>query len=251
MTTRSRLHLTVYAPAMGQDDNRSVAVARGMELALAGLSMAWRLSKEGHPIALPQRDAWLAEAATRRKFPMLCNGDESYAITVSGLETPASQAPGARPLLDVHASLPLDARIIEHAVPLLMAIAERAHAYWGHMSEDAFGLEISEQLRRSADAPKVSPRGLPMLEMPEHLRSPAIPHFLGWLNYWSEAAAQAIGFPDAARDSELLSRSRRTPSGGWVVQLTEAPLDYGNPEHIEALRRAYERFPAIGGRDSR
>ncbi|QAT87686.1 hypothetical protein EJ065_6157 [Corallococcus coralloides] len=26
---------------------------------------------------------------------------------------------------------------------------------------------------------------------------------------------------------------------------------YDNPEHIEALRRAYERFPAIGGRDSR
>ncbi|RKH85451.1 hypothetical protein D7Y21_22955 [Corallococcus sp. AB045] len=251
MTARSRLHFTVYAPAFAQDDDRSLAVARGMEQALAGLSMAWRISKEGHPIALPQRDAWLAEAAKRRKFPLLCNGDESYPITVSGLETPASHAPGARPLLDVHASLPLDARIIENATNMLAGIAESARGFWGHASQGSFGVEISEQLRRSANAPKLSPRGLPMLEMPWHLRSPAIPHYLGWLNYWSEAAAQAIGFPDAARDAELLSHSRRTPAGGWVVQLTEAPLDYDNPEHIEALRRAYERFPAIGGRDSR
>jgi hypothetical protein len=32
------------------------------------------------------------------------------------------------------------------------------------------------------------------------------------------------------------------------VSLTEAPLDVDNPAHIEALKRAYERFPEIGGR---
>ncbi|KFE66321.1 hypothetical protein DB31_0794 [Hyalangium minutum] len=57
-------------------------------------------------------------------------------------------------------------------------------------------------------------------------------------------------FPDPARDAELLTRARRTPSGGWVVQLTDAPLDLDNPAHLDALKRAYERFPAIGGRDS-
>ena len=38
---------------------------------------------------------------------------------------------------------------------------------------------------------------------------------LGWLNYWSAAAARAIGFSDPARDAELLSPARRTASGGW------------------------------------
>ncbi len=80
------------------------------------------------------------------------------------------------------------------------------------------------------------------------MRSPEIPHHLGWLNYWSPAAAEAIGFPDPARDVELLSRARRTPSGGWVVPLTDAPLDLDNPTHLDALKRAYERFPEIGGR---
>ncbi|MFY0524916.1 DUF5953 family protein [Archangium gephyra] len=95
---------------------------------------------------------------------------------------------------------------------------------------------------------KPRPRGLPVLKSPGAMRSPEIPHRLGWLNDWSDAAAQAIGFPDPARDAELLSRSRRTATGGWVVRLTEAPLDLENPAHLDALERAYERFPEIGGR---
>ena len=86
-----------------------------------------------------------------------------------------------------------------------------------------------------------------MLNLPEKLPAPEIPCFLGWLNYWSAAAAKAIGFPDPARDAELLTRARRTPSGGWVVKLTDTPLDYDNPAHLDALKRAYERFPEIGG----
>ncbi len=94
------------------------------------------------------------------------------------------------------------------------------------------------------------PGGCPRSSSPTHIRSPEIPHHLGWLNYWSAAAAEAIGFPDPARDAELLSRSRRTATGGWVVQLTDAPLDLDNPAHLDALKRAYERFPEIGGRSA-
>jgi len=82
------------------------------------------------------------------------------------------------------------------------------------------------------------------------MRSPEIPHRLGWLNYGSAPAARAIGFPDAARDAELLTRARRTASGGWVVQLTHAPLYLDNPTHLGALLRTYERFPEIGGRSA-
>jgi hypothetical protein len=34
------------------------------------------------------------------------------------------------------------------------------------------------------------------------------------------------------------------------LEHTEAPLDLDNPAHLDALKRAYERFPVIGGRDS-
>jgi hypothetical protein len=91
---------------------------------------------------------------------------------------------------------------------------------------------------------------LPALKLAWDIPSPEIPHRLGWVNYWSAAAARAIGFPDAARDAELLSRARRTVTGGWVVRLTDEPLDLDNPAHLDALLRTYERFPEIGGRSA-
>jgi Family of unknown function (DUF5953) len=72
----------------------------------------------------------------------------------------------------------------------------------------------------------------------------------GLAELWSAAAARTIGFPDPARDADLLSRARRTATGGWLVRLTDAPLELDNPAHLAALLRAYERFPEIGGRSA-
>ena len=35
---------------------------------------------------------------------------------------------------------------------------------------------------------------------------------------------------------------------GEHLRLTDAPLDLDNPAHLDALKRAYARFPGIGGR---
>jgi len=250
MSTQGRLLFAVYAPALMGDDGRVLAVVHGMERALPGLRLEWKVSKGGRPIALPQRDAWLVDAATRGKFPLLCNGDETSPVTISGLTTPGSQAPGAQPLLDVHADLPLDTAVIAAASNVLERIAEGALAFWGRATPDGAALDIAEQIAPTLEGPPSPPRGLPALKLFEHIRSPEIPYYLGWLNYWSAAAAQAIGFPDPARDADLLSRARRTATGGWVVQLTDAPLDLDNPAHLAALKRAYERFPEIGGRSA-
>ncbi len=107
---------------------------------------------------------------------------------------------------------------------------------------------IADQTGPKLYGPDKPPLGLPALKMPWNIRSPDTPRHLGWLNYWSAAAARAIGFPDPARDAELLSRARRTASDGWVVRLTDAPLELDNPAHLDALLGAYERFPEIGGR---
>jgi hypothetical protein len=248
MTLQRTLIHTVYAPALVGNDGRTLAVIHGIERALSGVRLEWKLSETGRPIALPQRDGWLAEAASRGEFPLLCNGDESYPVTVFGLRTSGRQAPGGQPLLDVHAELPLDAASIAAAAEMLEGVAEGARAFWGRVLPNGVASEVAKQFRHSMDQPHVPPRGLPALNLPKHLRSPEIPHYLGWLNYWSAATAQAIGFPDPVRDADLLSRARRTATGGWVVRLTETPLDLDNPLHLEALLRAYERFPEIGGR---
>jgi hypothetical protein len=248
MTMPRVLVFIVYAPALVGKDGRSLEVIHGMEKALPGLRLAWRISEGGRPIALPHRDAWLAERTQDGKFPLLCNGDESYPVTVNGRQISALFSPGGQPQFNVHAELPLDEAVISAAAAMLEAVAEGARSFWGHASRHSYGSEVGDQFRRSADGPERSPRGLPMLNLPEKSPAPEIPSFLGWMNYWSAAAALAIGFPDPARDAELLRRARRTPSGGWIVPLTDTPLDYDNPAHLETLKRAYERFPVIGGR---
>jgi hypothetical protein len=249
MTTKRRITLIVYAPALVRNDSRPVAVVHGMERAFPGLRLEWTVSDEGQCIPVSQRDAWVSHGRVDGPgFPLLCNGNENYPVTVFGWELPADSAPGGQAQFEVHAHLPPDVMWIAAAADVLEAVAESARAFWGHATPSSAGVDIACQTKNRPDDLEPPPRGLPVIKSPSAMLSPEIPHRLGWLNYWSAAAARAIGFPDPTRDAELLSRSRRTATGGWVVQLTDAPLDLDNPAHLDALLRAYERFPEIGGR---
>jgi len=107
----------------------------------------------------------------------------------------------------------------------------------GHATLFLAGMDIARQTKNRADDLEPPPHGLPTSKSPSAMRSPDVLHRLGWLSYWSVAVARAIGFPDPYRDAELLVRARRTASGGWVVRLTDAPLDLDNPAHLDTLRR--------------
>ncbi|MFE8598542.1 DUF5953 family protein [Archangium violaceum] len=244
------LGIIAYAPALVGDDRRPLAIVHGMEGALPGLRLEWTLSEKEEFIAVPHRDEWVATDRTDNGFPFLCNDDKTRPVTITGWENPNGLAAGSPPHFEIHGSLHPDAAGIAAATDVLAAIGEGARAFWGHATPSNAAVEISQQTRDPVRKPGIPPRGLPVLKLAEHIRSPEIPHRLGWLNYWSAAAAKAIGFPDPARDAELLMRARRTASGGWVVQLTDAPLDLDNPAHLDALKRAYERFPEIGGRST-
>jgi hypothetical protein len=185
-----------------------------------------------------------------RGLPFLCNDDENHVVTLTGWEMPAGQCPGHQPQLKVSASLPVDKAVIAAAGDVLVGVAEGACALWGHLTPDSVMLDIADQTGPKMHGPEKPPRGLPAIKLPEKIPAPEIPQYLGWLNYWSAAAARAIGFPEPSRDADLLSRSKRTATGGWVFRLTDAPLDLDNPAHLDALKHAYERFPEIGGRSN-
>ncbi|MBU8896051.1 hypothetical protein DRW03_05485 [Corallococcus sp. H22C18031201] len=248
MNRRRTLTLIVYAPALAENEGRTLSIVHGMEQALPGLSLAWRLAEGGHPVALPHRDVWLVEKTEAGGFPIVCNGDARSPVMVSGRVRSGLLSPGGQSQTEIHADLPMDEPSLVAAAALLEGVAEGARAFWGHVSPYGYGSEVARQFRRSPHGPERTPRGLPMINLPEKSSRPEAPYFLGWMNYWSAAGAKAIGFPDPTRDSELLTRARGTPSGGWVVKLTDSPLDYDNPAHLEVLKRTYERFPEIGGR---
>lgn len=247
-TAQNYFSLIVYAPALVDDDERPLAIVHGMERALSGLRLGWTTSEKGDLIALPHRDEWVAADRTDGGFPFLCNDDDNNVVTLTGWGSSTSSC--NEPQFEVHARLPLNTKVSSEAMDVLEAIAEGARARWGDLTPFLAAADIAEQTAPTLAGPPSPPRGLPVLKLPMDFRSPEIPARLGWLNYWSAAAAEAIGFPDPARDAELLSRARRMPSGGWLVQLTDAPLELDNPTHLDALLRAYERFPEIGGRSA-
>jgi hypothetical protein len=249
MPATQRIAIIAYTPALPSDDSRPLAVVHAMERAFPGLRLEWTVSQEGHFIPIPHREAWLAQGRSDVKgFRLICNGDEKSLVTLSGWERPGSSSPGGQPQFEVHAKIPLAADAIAAAAEVLEAVAEAARAFWGHATPFSAGVDIARQTKARADDPEPPPRELPALSPPWDIPSPELPERLGWLNYWSAAAARAIGFPDPARDADLLSRSRRTATGGWIVRLTDAPLDLDIPSHLDTLMRAYERFPEIGGR---
>jgi hypothetical protein len=250
MSASIDLGIAVYAPALVRGDARPLAIIHGMEGALPGLRLGWTTSGKEDLIPLPHRDEWVAANGSDGGFPFLCNDDDDHLVTLAGSENPNGLAAVSPPHFEVRATLLLDAAGITAAADVLEAVAESARAFWGHATPFNAGVEIAEQTSPTLEGPPRPPRGLPALELPRKIRSPEIPHRLGWLNYWSAAAARAIGFPDPARDAELLSRARRTATGGWVVRLTDTPLDLDNPAHLDALKRAYARFPEIGGRST-
>jgi len=247
--SRIKLFLHAYASALVAADARPLAVIRAMEQGLPGLRLAWTIDAEGF-VPEPEGDARVSVRIDDGGFALYCNGDEENLVTLSGLEIPAGLSPGRKPQLDIYAKWPLDMAGPTAAADVLEGIAEAAHANWAHVTPDNAADFIWEQKIHTRVAPPRSPRGLPMLKLANKLHSPYVPFHLGWLNYWSAATAQTIGFPDQTRDAELLLRSKRTKSGGWIVQLTETPMDLDNPAHFQALLLAYERFPEIGGRNS-
>ncbi|MCP3061983.1 DUF5953 family protein [Myxococcus sp. K38C18041901] len=251
MTPPSPLILNVYAPPLTGSDSRPLATIQGLERALPGLRLDWTGTESRRLAALPRRDEWVSEESTRGEFPFVCNGDERHPVMISGRLRSAYVSPGRRPQLQVHAKLPLDATVVIAASAVLEAVAEGSQAFWGHATPDDATLDIAFQTAPTREGPPAPRRGLPALKLFQHIRLPEIPYHLGWLNYWSADSARALGFPDASLDAELLSRARRTESGGWLVQLTQTPLDLDDPAHLETLLRTYERFPEIGGRASR
>jgi hypothetical protein len=73
------------------------------------------------------------------------------------------------------------------------------------------------------------------------------PDILGWLNYWSAATCEYVGFSSLQPD-ELLKLSYKTKGGAWLVKLTPEPLDVSLPAHMRILEDCYVNFPKVGTR---
>jgi hypothetical protein len=65
---------------------------------------------------------------------------------------------------------------------------------------------------------------------------------LSWVNYWSDPVAQSLDFPNVERDKCLEGLYREVNNHGWLLKLTDKPLDLRISEHVERFNWAYGRF---------
>lgn len=281
-----------FAPPLSHGDDRLVRAAQAVERVWPWVELRYRwpdgpdfgMSREEYtrlffgggpppkgfdvPILLTDRDRWLIEAPSRGELPLITNNDDKRHVS---LQQPLEVVPRehARPVLKVEVRFPPEPDIWRHAADLMAEVGIALQAHWGTVDTKLTASALSRQVVGDEPHPNCPPPGLPALVDDDEHRS--VPYILGWVSYWSEKAAARIGFPDRARHAELLERARRVKGGGWVLQLTDEPLDIyfrthhlkldgtyeapeeprdlSNPAHLRALQRAYELLPAIGGRD--
>jgi len=244
---RSKLTLVAYAPPLEVGDDRPSALLEAFEKLFPEDRMNYTVSTEGVPLAIQNREAFLQSGALRGEIPLISNGLEDRHVSVFGHAIPAVLTPGGAPLLHIAIVLPETIEYVLKANQLLLRACERMRAYWGVGSPNETAAKITEQTVFPG-IPIQPPLGLPALLPPQQMASPILPQRFGWLNYWSAEAASALEFPNDSNDAAWFAEARRGADGGWILKLTDSPLDLTIPEHLERLKKAYARFPTIGRR---
>lgn len=238
----SKLIATVCAPALAPADERPQHVLDRLDHLLPE-PLNYGLTELGAPFVLKERDAFLQAAIAKGQLPIVCNGVEDRLVSFTGYSIPAILSPASTPTLDVTLNIPGESPYTSLVPVILETMAESMDAYWGVASPRDAAAHIGDQTAIPG-LPKQHPLGLPTLAPPRELRDVHIPQRLGWLNYWSSASAHVLKWSGEA--SETFAITRRFPSGAWLLQLTDAPLDLTQPDHLARLKAAYERFPNLG-----
>ena len=282
------------APPLRRRDDRLVRAAHAVERALPGVELRYRWPDgpdfgmsykeyervlldwssgrgplpEGADveILLRDRDRWLLDAPSRARPPLLGTGPNARDVSLRQVQwvLPEYQ----KTVLGVEVSFPPEPDTWQHTADLMAEVGVALGAYWGMADTGLTAAALAQQILHDTPDPDRPPPGLPALVDDD--KTFRMPDTLGWVSYWSKEVAARIGFPDRARHAELLERARQVEGGGWVLQLTDDPLDIcfrdhtwcrgkpippeeprdlSNPAHLRALQRAYELLPAIGGRD--
>ncbi|HEY6034603.1 MAG TPA: DUF5953 family protein [Kofleriaceae bacterium] len=233
------LVLDAFAPPLALSDPRALTVVRAVEHAW-GLHLTCSIEADGSRIRHETDLEQYLASDTDGGLAFLATPDDEEDATLTGLVEPDCFAPGGVDELHVLGWMPM------RPTPVVAAGLEQAadalQASWAMLTPGPAHAVIVLQViaPTSTDVP---PAGLPRLDAAEFL-AVDVPRRLGWISYWSDRAAANIGFDGSA---DVFASVTRVASG-WIVQLTNDPLDLDRGDHLRALRAAYERYPAIGRR---
>jgi len=204
------------------------------------LNVAWERDTTRR---LSDRIAYITEKIqSGGPIPAFSNGRPKWAEAVSLTWLTWPDGPGRQRRLRFVLTIPITIAD-RHGEELIQVLGIRAQAWWGYLATPGLGVLALQQTRRPWGEP-IPPKGLPVLCGEEEMDVIVRPHQFGWLNYWSEEAAGLQGI--AASGVRNGVEVRKLDSGGWLIKLTDEPLDPDRADHFARLAGAYESFPGVG-----
>lgn len=241
------LILDVYAPPLRDDDARPERAARAIEETYPAIRLICELqeSPDGPDTRIlheSDRESYLR--SDDGNIPFITTPGDDPVVTLQGFLEPEPLGPGQSSRLHVLAELPDEPVFLVGAAEVLERMSRALDATWAMLTPAPAHAVIVDQVIGS-DSSEEAPQGLPRLRPAWESDDARIPQRLGWLNYWPDALAAALGFPDPARDAAWMAHSRHV-NGAWLVQLTPEALDLERADHRTTLSQAYARFASIG-----
>ena len=202
---------------------------------------------------LADRRSYIDEQLTRTSVPgtgfhefAIWNGDDERALILSvswGLPPKLWRDVGVIQVTFPPESAPAKAQ------ELLAAAGDAAAAFHGDISPLRAAASIKGEISGSPlvyDASAAGPHpggiGLGLKQRNPAASLAVAPDYIGWISYFSAATARFFDFPNGPRDAEWLAREFTTPTGAWLIRLTDEPLDLTREEHRIRVKLAYQRF---------
>lgn len=203
------------------------------------------ITKEGELVPILNRVSFLENSLTKKMIPLFTSGEILNSLKLSGYLLNQN-----RP--DEFKLWYLIIEIGQGLVPnssfdgLTANLSSILKPDWSTLN-----LLETEQLTalqfQAVGYEKVTQLGLPRLRSFLFKNMLQVPSNVGWINFWSITSAHLIGWEKLSFE-DLVFRSYCT-NEGWIIQLTDEPLNFKFKKHLEVLKAVYKRFPAIGGRD--
>lgn len=172
----------------------------------------------------------------------------SRLVTMDWNAWPAVMGPGGMPFVDLVLSVQRAPYAVFAAEDLTVRLAEAVCPWYGRVLTGSAARAVEGQKVATPSMARIpAPFGLPHLFVDRGRRHPLVPMEVAWINVWSADTCELLGFRQD--DERLFSSARVTSRGTRVLSLTTLPLDpAGHPDHVDALRAVYDRFPRIGCR---
>lgn len=204
--------------------------------------LEYRLERTGeytftlHRVESPA--VWMAQRApSYEESSFLSDGNEDRCVAASVMLLPYPGASDEERTFRATIAFPELPEFWDRVPSLIKKLGTTTEALWAEYTSDSTAYDILNRVERTTFSPAGEQRPRAQGHAP---MSPA------WVSFWSYSACQGLGFTGDHAQRARFARTEELPGRGWLVQLTDEPLDLDRPEHLARLHGLCQALPTLG-----